>query len=44
MEISGVIESVGGSVEKFRVGDEVFASTGFGGGMLSMFVFQMQTW
>ena len=32
MEISGVIESVGGSVEKFRVGDEVFASTGFGGG------------
>ena len=32
MEISGVIESVGDSVEKFRVGDEVFASTGFGGG------------
>jgi len=32
MEISGVIDSVGGSVEKFRVGDEVFASTGFGGG------------
>jgi NADPH:quinone reductase-like Zn-dependent oxidoreductase len=32
MEISGVIESVGGSVEKFRVGDEVLATTGFGGG------------
>ena len=32
MEISGVIESVGGSVEKFRVGDEVLAATGFGGG------------
>ena len=32
MEISGVIESVGGSVEKFRVGDEVFAATGFGRG------------
>ena len=32
MEISGVIESIGGSVEKFRVGDEVFAATGFGRG------------
>jgi NADPH:quinone reductase-like Zn-dependent oxidoreductase len=32
MEISGVIESVGISVEKFRVSDEVLAATGFGGG------------
>ena len=32
MEISGVIESIGGSVEKFRAGDEVFAATGFGRG------------
>ena len=32
MEISGVIESIGGSVEKFRVGDKVFAATGFGRG------------
>src|SRR4030065_2650115 len=32
MEISGVIESVGKSVTKFKVGDEVFAETGFGDG------------
>jgi NADPH:quinone reductase-like Zn-dependent oxidoreductase len=32
MEVSGVVESVGRGVEKFRVGDEVMASTGFGGG------------
>lgn len=32
MEASGVIESVGGSVERFKVGDEVLAATGFGGG------------
>ena len=32
MEVSGVVESVGKSVEKFRVGDEVLAATGFGGG------------
>jgi NADPH:quinone reductase-like Zn-dependent oxidoreductase len=32
MEISGVIESVGKDVKKFKVGDEVFAATGFGGG------------
>jgi NADPH:quinone reductase-like Zn-dependent oxidoreductase len=32
MEISGVVEKVGKAVEKFMVGDEVFASTGFGGG------------
>ena len=32
MEVSGVVESVGKNVEKFRVGDEVLAATGFGGG------------
>ena len=32
MEVSGVVESIGKSVEKFRVGDEVLAATGFGGG------------
>ncbi len=32
MEASGVIESVGKSVKKFSVGDEVLAATGFGGG------------
>jgi len=32
MEVSGVVESVGKSVEKFRVGDEIMATTGFGGG------------
>jgi NADPH:quinone reductase-like Zn-dependent oxidoreductase len=32
MEASGVVESVGKSVERFRVGDEVMAATGFGGG------------
>lgn len=32
MEASGVVESVGKSIEKFRVGDEVLAATGFGGG------------
>ena len=32
MEISGVIEAVGKSVTKFKVGDEVFAETDFGGG------------
>ena len=32
MEVSGVVETVGKSVEKFRVGDEVLAATGFGGG------------
>jgi NADPH:quinone reductase-like Zn-dependent oxidoreductase len=32
MEASGVVEAVGKSVEKFRVGDEVLAATGFGGG------------
>jgi len=32
MEISGIIEAVGKSVTKFKVGDEVFAETGFGDG------------
>jgi len=32
MEISGVIETVGNSVTKFKAGDEVFAETDFGGG------------
>jgi len=32
MEISGIIEAVGKSVTKFKVGDEVFAETGFGYG------------
>jgi NADPH:quinone reductase-like Zn-dependent oxidoreductase len=32
MEVSGVIESAGKNVERFRVGDEVMAATGFGGG------------
>ena len=32
MEISGLIEAVGKSVTKFKVGDEVFAETGFGDG------------
>jgi NADPH:quinone reductase-like Zn-dependent oxidoreductase len=32
MEISGIIEAVGKSVSKFKVGDEVFAETGFGDG------------
>ncbi len=32
MEISGVVEKTGKCVEKFRVGDEVLAATGFGGG------------
>jgi NADPH:quinone reductase-like Zn-dependent oxidoreductase len=32
MEVSGVIESVGKEVTKFKAGDEIFASTGFGGG------------
>src|SRR5512136_1180948 len=32
MEASGVVEAVGKNVEKFRVGDEVMAATGFGGG------------
>lgn len=32
MEASGVVESVGEGVTKFRVGDEIMASTGFGGG------------
>lgn len=32
MEASGVVESVGENVENFRVGDEVMAATGFGGG------------
>ena len=32
MEVSGIIESVGKGVKKFKVGDEVFATTGFGGG------------
>ena len=43
MEVSGVIETIGKAVEKFRVGDEVLAATGFGGGMQSIFVFQKQT-
>jgi NADPH:quinone reductase-like Zn-dependent oxidoreductase len=32
MEASGVVESVGKNVEKFKAGDEVLAATGFGGG------------
>jgi NADPH:quinone reductase-like Zn-dependent oxidoreductase len=32
MEVSGVVETIGKSVEKFRVGDEVMAATGFGRG------------
>jgi NADPH:quinone reductase-like Zn-dependent oxidoreductase len=32
MEMSGVIESVGKNVFKFKAGDEVCAATGFGGG------------
>jgi NADPH:quinone reductase-like Zn-dependent oxidoreductase len=32
MEASGVVETIGKCVEKFRVGDEVLAATGFGGG------------
>jgi NADPH:quinone reductase-like Zn-dependent oxidoreductase len=32
MEISGIIETAGKSVTKFKVGDEVFAETGFGDG------------
>ena len=30
--MSGVVETIGKGVEKFRVGDEVLAATGFGGG------------
>ncbi len=32
MEVSGVVEIIGKGVEKFRVGNEVLAATGFGGG------------
>lgn len=32
MEASGVVETIGKGVERFRVGDEVMAATGFGGG------------
>jgi len=32
MEISGIIEAIGKSVIKFKVGDEVFSETDFGGG------------
>jgi len=32
MEVSGVIESVGKEVKKFKAGDEIFALTGFNGG------------
>jgi NADPH:quinone reductase-like Zn-dependent oxidoreductase len=32
VEVSGVIESVGKEVTKFKAGDEIFASTGFGDG------------
>ncbi len=32
MEISGIIETIGKSVKKFKVGDEVFSATGFGSG------------
>jgi NADPH:quinone reductase-like Zn-dependent oxidoreductase len=32
MEVSGVVETIGKGVAKFRVGDEVLAATGFGGG------------
>jgi NADPH:quinone reductase-like Zn-dependent oxidoreductase len=32
MEVSGVVDTVGRDVERFGVGDEVLAATGFGGG------------
>jgi len=32
MEVSGVVETIGKGVEKFRLVDEVLAATGFGGG------------
>ncbi len=36
-EFSGIIEAVGGKVEKFKPGDEVFAFRGFGTGCYAQY-------
>ena len=38
MEVSGVVETIGKGVEKFRAGDEVLAATGFGGGEYAEYI------